>query len=160
MIAKDKICAVVAAADALGMWKQLARALRVTRSVELRLDWLASDDEMDRFLARLAKQRPRATLIATCRRREAGGRFRGTIARQLVHLAAALRSGCAWYDLEVESSARCPAELLDVLLGEGRRIASAHFFQRSPKNLRRVAAELRRGSPEAIKIAVQCDSLG
>jgi 3-dehydroquinate dehydratase/shikimate dehydrogenase len=160
MIAKDKICAVVAATDALGMWNQLARALRVTRTVELRLDWLSDADEMDRFLARLAKTRPRATLIATCRRRQAGGKFRGTIARQLVHLAAALRSGCAWYDLEVESSSRCPPELLEVLLGEGRRIASAHFFQRSPKNLRRIAADLDRGNPDAIKIAVKCDSLG
>jgi 3-dehydroquinate dehydratase / shikimate dehydrogenase len=160
MIAKDKICAVVAAADAFGMRKQLAEALRVTRIVELRLDWLSGDGELDRFLARLAKQRPRATLIATCRRRQAGGKFRGTIAQQLVHLTAAVRSGCAWYDLEIESSAKCPPELLDVLLGEGRRIASAHFFADSPKNLRRVAAELRRGAPDAIKIAVQCDSLG
>lgn len=159
MIAKDKICAVVAAADAFGLWKQLAEALRVTRTVELRLDWLSDDGEMDRFLARLTKRRPRATLIATCRRREAGGKFRGTIAQQLVHLAAALRSGCAWYDLEVESSSRCPPELLEVLLGEGRRIASAHFFQRSPKNLRRVATDLGRGNPDAIKIAAQCDSL-
>ena len=76
-----------------------------------------------------------------------------------MQLAAAVRSGCAWYDLEIESSARCPPELLDVLLGEGRRIASAHFFQRSPKNLRRVAADLGRGKPDAIKIAAQCDSL-
>ncbi len=159
MIAKDKICAVVAAADAAGMWKQLAQALRVTRTAELRLDWLSGASEMDRFLARLEKKRPLATLIATCRRREAGGKFRGTIAQQLVHLAAALRSGCAWYDLEVESSARCPPELLEVLLGEGRRIASAHFFQRSPKNLRRVAADLGRGEPDAIKIAAQCDTL-
>lgn len=159
MIAKDKICAVVAAADAPRMWGQLERVLRLTRTVELRLDWLADEDEMDRFLARLAKKRPRATLIATCRRREAGGKFRGTIAQQLVHLAAALRSGCAWYDLEIESSAECPAELLDVLLGEGRRIASAHFFGHSPKDLRRVAADLSRGKPDAIKIAVQCDSL-
>jgi 3-dehydroquinate dehydratase / shikimate dehydrogenase len=159
MIAKDKICAVVAAGDAAGMWKQLSQALRVTRTVELRLDWLAHEDELDRFLARLEKKRPRATLIATCRRRVAGGKFRGTIAQQLVHLASALCAGCIWYDLEIESSAQCPPELLEVLLGEGRRIASAHFFWRWPKNLRRVAADLGRGKPDAIKIAVQCDSL-
>jgi 3-dehydroquinate dehydratase / shikimate dehydrogenase len=159
MIAKDKICAVVAAADATGMWKQLTAALRVTRTVELRLDWLADDDEIDKFLARFAKKRPSVTLIATCRRLEAGGKFRGAIAQQLVHLAAAVRSGCAWYDLEIESSSRCPPELLDVLLGEGRRISSAHFFGRSPRNLRRVATDLNRGKPDAIKVAVQCDSL-
>jgi 3-dehydroquinate dehydratase / shikimate dehydrogenase len=159
MIAKDKICAVVAASDATGMWKQLTLALRAARTAELRLDWLSDDDEMDKFLARLAKNRPRATLVATCRRREAGGKFRGTIAQQLVHLAAAVRSGCAWYDLEIESSSRCPPGLLDVLLGEGRRIASAHFFGRSPRNLRRVAADLFHGKPDAIKIAAQCNSL-
>jgi 3-dehydroquinate dehydratase / shikimate dehydrogenase len=160
MMGNDKICAVVAAADAPRMWKQLAHALRATRTVELRLDWLAGEDEVAKFLARLAKKRPRATPIATCRRRAAGGRFPGTIAQQLVHLASALRSGCAWYDLEVESSARCPPELLAVLLGEGRRIASAHFFRRSPKNLRRVTDALSHGKPDVIKIAAQCDSLG
>jgi 3-dehydroquinate dehydratase / shikimate dehydrogenase len=159
MIGKDKICAVVAAADATGMWKQLALALRVTRTAELRLDWLSDDHEMDKFLALLAKNRPRATLIATCRRRDAGGKFRGTIAQQLVHLATAVRSGCGWYDLEVESSSRCPPGLLDVLVGEGRRIASAHFFGRSPRNLQRVAVDLCRGKPDGIKIAAQCDSL-
>jgi 3-dehydroquinate dehydratase / shikimate dehydrogenase len=159
MIAKDKICAVVAASDATGMWKQLTLALRAARTAELRLDWLSDDDEMDKFLARLAKNRPRATLVATCRRCEAGGKFRGTIAQQLVHLAAAVRSGCAWYDLEIESSSRCPPGLLDVLLGEARRIASAHFFGRSPRNLQRVAADLFHGKPDAIKIAAQCDSL-
>jgi 3-dehydroquinate dehydratase/shikimate dehydrogenase len=159
MISQDKICAVVAAADAAGMWQQLTLALRFTRSAELRLDWLSEDDEMDKFLAQLAKKRPRATLIATCRRLEAGGKFRGTIAQQLVYLAAAVRSGCAWYDLEVESSSRCPPGLLDVLLGEGRRIASAHYFERSPRNLQRVAADLGRAKPDAIKIAAQCDSL-
>ena len=160
MIANDKICAVVAAANATGMWKQLTLALRATRTAELRLDWLSGDGEMDKFLARLERQRPHATLIATCRRVEAGGKFRGTIAQQLVHLAAAVRSGCAWYDLEIESSSQCPAEVLDVLLGEGRRIASAHFFKRSPRNLQRVAADLGQGKPDAVKIAVQCDSLG
>src|SRR5271156_5157828 len=64
MIANDKICAVVAAADATWMWKQLTMALLVTRTAELRLDWLGGDDEIDKFLVRLARKRPRATLIA------------------------------------------------------------------------------------------------
>jgi 3-dehydroquinate dehydratase/shikimate dehydrogenase len=145
------------------MWRQLLRALESTGTVELRLDWLAQDREIARFLSRLAAKTSwvvaRATLIATCRRREAGGRYRGTIAKQLIHLAEALRAGCEWYDLEVESASRCPDELLDVLLGEGRQITSAHFFRASPKNLRRVAADLSCKRPDAIKIAAQCKSL-
>ncbi len=144
------------------MLAQLAQALRRTHTVELRLDWLSSDSEIERFLRRLEARRSahrNATLLATCRRLPAGGRYRGTIATQLVHLADAIRAGCAWYDLEIETARQCPSELIDVLLGEGPQLASAHFFERMPRDLPRVAAELRRGQPDAIKIAAQCDSL-
>jgi 3-dehydroquinate dehydratase / shikimate dehydrogenase len=163
MIGRDKIGAVVAAADARSMWTQVRRALGITRTIELRLDWLSDDAEIAKFLARLGAShgagRTRATFIATCRRREAGGKFTGTIAQQLVHLAEAIRAGCAWHDLEIETSSLCPPELLEVLLGEGRQIASAHFFRRPRKNLKRVAADLARTHPAAIKIAVHCASL-
>ena len=159
MLGRDKVCAVVAAPDARFMHRQLQEALRHTRTVELRLDWLSSDREIDRFFHRLAPGRHRATLIATCRRAAAGGRYRGSIAKQLVHLADAIRAGCAWYDLEIETARECPPELLDVLLGDGRQLVSAHFFRGMPGNLGRVATQLRRSRPDAIKIAAQCDSL-
>lgn len=166
MIGESKICAVVAAESAAAMWRQLERAVRQAKTIELRLDWLANDGEIERFLARLGAngpggpvRRPRTTFIATCRRREAGGRYRGTIAKQLVHLGEALRAGCQWYDLEIESASCCPAELVDVLLGEGQQICSAHFFQRAPKDLKRVVANLSSVDADAIKIAAQCESL-
>jgi 3-dehydroquinate dehydratase/shikimate dehydrogenase len=163
MIGRAKICGVVAAETAKEMWRQLGRAVAVTQTVELRLDWLDGDHEIARFLAWLAEKptraMARATLLATCRRRAAGGRYRGTIAKQLVCLSGAIRAGCQWYDLEIESATRCPRELLDVLLGEARQITSAHFFTSKPGNLKRVASDLWRTGPEAIKIAAQCESL-
>jgi 3-dehydroquinate dehydratase / shikimate dehydrogenase len=159
MLARDKLCAVVAASDARSMRRQLSYALRETHTAELRLDWLSDDREIRNFLAQLSATRLTATLIATCRRREAGGRYRGTIARQLFHLAEAIRAGCSWYDLEIETARQCPRELLDVLLGDGRQLTSAHFFEGMPANLPRVAAELSRHGPDAIKIAAHCESL-
>ena len=159
MLARDKVCAVVAALDAVSMRKQLRRALQATRTIELRLDWLSDDAEIARFLKYLATHSTKATLIATCRRREAGGRYQGTIAKQLVHLAEAIRAGCAWYDFEIETLRKCPRELVDVVLGDGKQLASAHFFSGMPKSLPRVAAELTARQPDAIKIAAQCDSL-
>jgi 3-dehydroquinate dehydratase / shikimate dehydrogenase len=158
-IGTDKICAVVAAKRSGSMWNQLAKALRQTRTVELRLDWLINEREIHAFLERLAKERPRATLIATCRRREAGGHFAGPVARQLLILAEALRAGCEWYDLEIESSSECPSELLNVLLAGGRRIASTHFFGARPSNPVTVSARLWKTHPDAIKIAANCLSL-
>jgi len=160
MFGRDRICAVVAATDAGGMWRQLLRALRDTRTVELRLDWLASDAEIVRFLGEFGARRPGGTFIATCRRRQAGGRYRGSIAKQVIYLAEALRAGCAWCDLEVETAVACPRELLDTLLGDGRRLTSAHFFRAAPPNPRRVVVQLEQTKSHAVKIAAQCDSLG
>ena len=156
---KDRICAVVAARDAISMWRQLERALRRTRTIELRLDWLSSEAEIDRFLQRLAKSRPRATLIATFRRRDAGGRYRGPIAKQLIHLAEAVQAGCKWYDMDFETASVCPDKLIDVLLGEGRQLLSAHFFDCMPKDLNQVVGKLARAKPDAVKIAAHCESL-
>src|SRR5690242_6012034 len=107
-----KICAVVAAPDAKAMRMQLRKALSLTRMAELRLDWLSDDLQIRTFLGYLAANSPRATLIATCRRREAGGQYRGTVTRQLAHLAEAIQSGCEWYDLEIETVRKHPRELL------------------------------------------------
>jgi 3-dehydroquinate dehydratase / shikimate dehydrogenase len=159
VFAEEKICAVVAAQDAGSMWRQLIRALRDTRTIELRLDWLPGDREIGGFLRRLGRRSLRATLIATCRRRAVGGRYRGTIAQQLIHLSEAVRAGCGWYDLEIESVSKCPEELLEVLLGEGRQITSAHFFHSFPRDAGRIVRQLLRRRTDAIKVAAQCDSL-
>jgi 3-dehydroquinate dehydratase/shikimate dehydrogenase len=159
MIASQKICAVVAAKDAKSALRQLDRAFKFTRTVELRLDWLENDREIDRFLAALAKRHVRATLIATCRRAAAGGKFRGSGAKQLIYLAEALRSGCTWYDLDIETASMAPRGLVDVLVGEGREIVSAHYFKRAPANLKKVTAEIAAFQPDAMKVAVQCESI-
>jgi 3-dehydroquinate dehydratase / shikimate dehydrogenase len=159
VLGHDKTCAVIAGPDFRTFERALRRPPAKTRTIELRLDWLRDDREIDKFLRKLARKQFPLTLIATCRRREAGGRYRGTIARQLAHLAEALRAGCQWYDLEIETARQLPPELLDALLGDGRQLRSAHFFKRLPQDLPRVAARLQKGAPDQIKIAAHCDSL-
>lgn len=159
VLGRDKICAVVAAADAGSMFRQLRSALRQTRTVELRLDWLSDDREITRFLSRLPSVSRRSVLIATCRRREAGGKYAGSIASQLAHLVEAVAAGCQWYDLEIETVRQCPPGLLEILLGTGRQLTSAHFFDRMPSNLSQLARELSSGRSDAIKIAAHCASL-
>jgi 3-dehydroquinate dehydratase / shikimate dehydrogenase len=160
---KNTICAVVAARDARAMWTQLRAAFTTFRArqaaIELRLDWLKDEEEIERFLRRLALQKPNAVLIATCRRREAGGRYRGSIAKQLIYLARAVSLGCEWYDLEIETIRECPPEMREVLPGDGKCLASAHFFGRFPRHLNRVVRELEATRSDGVKIAAQCESL-
>src|ERR1700737_4868252 len=99
-----RICAVVAESSAPEMAAQLRRALRETPTVELRLDWLKNNTERRRFLTWLRRNRPPdAVLLATCRRREGGGLFTGSVQDELHWLALAREAGCLWCDLEVES---------------------------------------------------------
>lgn len=79
MLSTDKLCAVVAVPDVKSMQVQVVRALRKTSTVELRLDWLAGDAEITEFLLWLGKTSigKGATLLATCRRRTAGGKYEG-----------------------------------------------------------------------------------
>jgi 3-dehydroquinate dehydratase/shikimate dehydrogenase len=159
MISPWKICAVVAAADAKTALRQLERALELSRTVELRLDYLKDDREITRFLIGLGKKRVRATMIATCRRTASGGKYRGSAANQLIYLAEALRAGCTWYDLDIETASVAPRGLVDVLVGEGRQLLSAHYFRKAPANLKKVVASLAAFKPDASKIAVQAETI-
>jgi len=145
------------------MARQLRQALRLTRTAELRLDWLRSDSERRRFLAWLEgwlpSQKTSPKLIATCRRREAGGRYAGSVAAERRLLEAAIQAGCRWYDLEIESI-EAAGRFLPIAAGQGRAIVSIHRFGPPVPN---PAGLLRRFPPdrEAIwKLAAQCRNLG
>ena len=100
------ICAVAAASTAAQMRAQVREALRETPTVELRLDWLRDDREREqllRWLAGATKRMRGAVFIATCRRREGGGRLRGSVEAEMRWLARAREAGCEWCDVEVES---------------------------------------------------------
>ena len=83
-------CAVTAASSARELGQQVRLALQETKTIELRLDWLRSDSERARFLRWLPRHKPKeATFIATCRRREGGGKFVGDAQQELYWLTQA-----------------------------------------------------------------------
>jgi len=154
---RKRICGVVAAGDAKAMAQQLRGALRYTRLVELRLDWLRSEGEIFRFLAGLRARRQRATFIVTCRRRRAGGRFAGGIAAQLAVLRLAVECGGAWCDIESETAERLSPAALRKLLGPARYLISWHDFRRTPANLAGIARRLERAGGDAAKLAIKAN---
>lgn len=148
-----RICAVVAAATAKEAARQVRRALRVTSTVELRLDWLRSDAERTAFLDWLRRSRAarRANFLATCRRREGGGEFRGSPERELVWLARAKDAGCRWCDLEIETLRRLPKQALRQNASLPRVLLSLHRFDRTP-SLSKATLGNENGA-DAVKIA-------
>jgi 3-dehydroquinate dehydratase/shikimate dehydrogenase len=154
-----RICAVAAASTAAEMAKLVRSALKQTSTVELRLDWLSSDAERTRFLHWLGKGRfGEATFLATCRRREGGGKFPGGMERELYWLIQAREAGCQWCDLEVETLRKLPGQSLQGYPVPPRVLLSLHDFERTPDLPRRMNPPARAGVA-AVKIAAEARSI-
>jgi len=148
-----RVCAVVAESNAAEALAAARLALRRTTVIELRLDYLSSEDEFAALLRGIQPLTGQATLIATCRRKEAGGRFEGSIARQIARLVLAAGSGCSWCDLEIETLERLNAATLRKTLGDVRLIISAHDFSRTPARLGELRRRLESAGGDLVKLA-------
>ena len=158
---QDRLCAVVAASGAVAAIEQLRFAKNVTKArvIELRLDFLASRAEIESLLSWVARQPRKPVLIATCRRLQAGGRFKGSIDAELVVLERAVQAGCRWCDVEIETAERIAPGELSSNLAPARVLVSAHNFRRLPQNLPAIVARLEACKGDAIKLAAACQSL-
>src|SRR5258708_3981140 len=154
-----RICAVVAVSTASEMSKHVLAALRQTRTVELRLDWLRSGAERVRFLAWLKKNKFRdTTFLATCRRREGGGKLAGGVDHQLHWLIQAREAGCQWCDVEVETLRKLPGQSIREYPVPPRVMLSLHDFDRTPDLPRTVNAPAH-GCVDAVKIAAEARTI-
>lgn len=161
LFGKDRICAVVAAPTAREMLRQLRLALKATRTIELRLDWLRGQLELMRFLPALERYRHHCTLIATHRRRAVGGQYKGNIAGQVLNLGFAARLGCAWCDIEDLTIDSAPPWVLNLAFAaaQPQRLISFHDFQGTPRKLAFICRTLEMSGGDAIKVATQCNSI-
>jgi len=125
----------------------------------LRLDWLSSYLQRERFLAWLKKSKVRsATFLATCRRREGGGKFAGGVDRELYWLIQAREAGCQWCDLELETLRKLPGQSVREYPVPPRVLLSVHDFDRTP-DLPRTMNPPAHGGVDAVKIAAEARSI-
>jgi 3-dehydroquinate dehydratase/shikimate dehydrogenase len=154
-----RICAVVAASTAAEMSKHVLSALKQTSTVELRLDWLRSGAERVRFLVWLKKNKFRdATFLATCRRREGGGKLAGGVDQELHWLIQAREAGCQWCDVEVETLRKLPSQSIREYPVPPRVMLSLHDFDRTPLFPRTMSPPAHRGC-DAVKIAAEARTI-
>src|SRR5690349_20276969 len=129
----QRICAVAAASTALEMKEQVLVGLRQTPTIELRLDWLRNDAERARLLAWVKRRKSSGIrFIATCRRKEGGGKLTRGADAELYWLAEARNAGCGWCDLEIETLRRLRGRNLRELRLPPRILLSVHDFDRMP----------------------------
>ena len=98
---------------------------------ELRLDYLQDFSQLESQLHQMLMRLHFPQTIATCRMAAAGGMLQGTLADQAAILSAAVRAGCQWVDVEIESVQKGGVALLKELR-PAKIIVSYHDFQKTP----------------------------
>jgi 3-dehydroquinate dehydratase/shikimate dehydrogenase len=102
--------------------------------IEFRLDYLkqplAALSKIHHFL----ETHQYVTAVATCRRADNGGKFKGSLAAQLEALTKAHAAGCQIVDLELQSASKAKPEAIARLRSRAGLILSFHDF-RATRNL-------------------------
>ena len=97
-----RLCVAIQAASPQELIERAESALADSRFLEFRLDSLPKPaSALPKVKEFLASHRD-TTVIATCRRKQFGGHFTGSLKAELEILLAAAEAGCQIVDLEVE----------------------------------------------------------
>jgi len=158
-----KLCVAIQAASPEEMIERAEAALADSKFLEFRLDSLPKPaSALPKVKEFLAGHRD-TTVIATCRRKQFGGNFTGSLKAELEVLLTAAEAGCQIVDLEVESAEEAAPRQLDQLR-DGLRAAgtaflvSFHDFSRT-KNLNQAALRISVFQPDFVKVVSTARSL-
>lgn len=118
---------------------------------EFRLDYLSNPSSGIELIRVFRRKYPDARILATCRPKQANGRFAGNIQQQIAILQDAGKAGAAAIDFEIESAERSKCAVR--LLRESAPLfVSYHNFENTPA-LDPVLRRLSRIPADAYKIA-------
>jgi len=124
-----KVCLAVSADTPDEMLDIAESMARDNPFMEFRLDYLKQPPAVLPKLRRFLETHQYITAIATCRRAENGGKFKGSLASELEVLSKASAAGCQLVDLELESAIKAKPDALARLKKGSALIISFHDFR-------------------------------
>ncbi len=158
-----KLCVSLQGTTPAELFARADSVLSEARFLEIRLDSLpkpaAALPQLKEFLSRHRD----VIALATCRRKEHGGGFTGTLTGELEMLVKAAEAGCQIVDLEVESveQANRPqrARFRDALRAAGAALlVSYHDYSRT-RGLKAAAERIKVFDPDYVKVVSTARSL-
>jgi 3-dehydroquinate dehydratase / shikimate dehydrogenase len=154
-----KLCIAIQA-DAPGeLMSRAEAALSDSHFIELRLDFLPKPATILPRIKHFLADHREATIIATCRRKQNGGHFVGTLAAQLEILEGAAAAGCQIVDLEIESAEGAKTVQMKALRAAGAALLiSFHDYSRT-RGLTQAADRIQEFNPEYVKVVSMARSL-
>lgn len=153
-----RLCVAVTGSDANEMFAKAESLARDNPLLELRLDYLSEPTSALPRVKRLLESQPGIMLIATCRRAANGGKFRGSVERQLGVLAKAAASGCQIVDVELQSAMVARRADLQRLRNRVALLLSFHDF-RGTRKLDETFQKMTAHSAEFYKLVTTATSL-
>src|SRR5213595_3022402 len=96
-----RVCVPVVGKNAAEMLEKAEQVARDNSFIEFRLDYLGTPSLFLPKLKSFIEYHPHITLIATCRRAKAGGKFKGSVASEVDILCKAAAIGCHLVDVEL-----------------------------------------------------------
>jgi 3-dehydroquinate dehydratase / shikimate dehydrogenase len=129
-----KVCLAVNADTADEMLEIAETRARENPFIELRLDYIKQPLSAMTKIRQFLETHQYVTAVATCRRADNGGQFKGSLAAELEVLNKAHAAGCQIVDLEMESALKTKADVLARLRRSAGLIVSFHDF-RATRNL-------------------------
>jgi 3-dehydroquinate dehydratase/shikimate dehydrogenase len=151
-----KMCVAIQAASPAEMMERAEDTRKDSNFLEFRLDSLAKPLAALPKVAEFLSAHREMTAIATCRRKQFGGNFTGSLKAELDVLTKAAEAGCQLIDLEVESGEEATQKQFDQFRA-GLRAAGAallmsfHDFTRT-KGLEQVADRIKAFQPDFVKV--------
>ena len=139
----SRVCVAVIASDPNELVEKAETLSRDNSFLELRLDYIPRPATALAKVREFTETHPHITVIATCRRAAAGGKFQGSIAAQLEILAKAGTAGCQVIDLELQTAVRLKPSQFEKLRSKAAIILSFHDFRATEKldeTLRKMSA--------------------
>jgi len=147
-----KICIAITGQTAEEMVEKASAALKDTTFIEFRLDYLAKPAAALPTLKQFVAENGAATVVATCRCKDNGGRFEGSNTAALEILLKAAEAGFQLVDIELESIEKLPKTTMQKLRDAGAAvILSFHDFKQTG-DLDAVYARMEPFAPDFMKV--------
>ncbi len=115
--------------------------------VELRLDYIRRSVNLRRLL-----EHRHCPVVATCRRKQEGGRWEHSESDRVMLLRTAIADGSDYVDMEMDVADKIPR------YGHTQRIVSYHNFEETPNNLEEIHHQMAQMDPDIIKIATMANN--
>ena len=154
-----RVCVAIIGSSPSEVIEKTASTIKENSFVEVRLDYLEKPLLALPGLKALLAENPTATAIATCRRKETGGRFKGSPTDELNVLLEAAASGFQIIDLPIESAETLKKASLEKLRSTGVSIIISHHDFAVTKDLDGIYNRIRAFEPDFIKIVPTAKAL-